>query len=807
MATVKQYVDDEYQQITDEFKQIQTCVGMYAGSKGVKGKLHLFKEIFNNALDECSNEGSPANEIGVTLDEKINLLVCTDNGRGIPFDKLIEVSSEKHSGTKFGRKFNKRSTGCNGVGLVVCNALASHFSLTSYRTKETSGDTKYDGYEKNITYNNCVLTDHAPVKQKGKKQHGMSIEFIPSEEFLGEGNLAADDVLDWLRHISYVLPKGVHVKFTNMDTAKNEILYERNIEALTLVDNILYNANDLEFDPITIHSENDTIELEFAFSYDKTKDEDIDSYCNFAYTPDNGYHVVTCKKALEEYFVKTARTLEPDSKYEITPIDCRKGLMLAVNCFYAEVVLGGQHKTSVESKEVETEMKPLIKDAIADYFSSNNTLLNKIIAFLRKTARIRLESLQMRGVKPPKPLTMHDEADINGFFPLENRNHKGYSELFIAEGKSAAGAIKTARNPKFQAVYASRGVIKNADNITFAQMMKSEELQNLVKILGCGIGPQFNINNLRYNKIILLQDGDADGGFIKSLNCNFFARAMPGLIEEGRLYAGVPPLYITDDKTGKKYGIKENAIFDKKEYYSIVDNVIASNVEIALLDENDAVQVLSKRDAVVWLDSNHDYVNIVNNLVDRTACHPVVLEHVCMAMILCPRYDINGSIDEANFIKYLKKHCPEMAYDPETKSINGAYDKETYPIIIDRIFIKMASELIKAIAENPSLMVMYRNRNDKSATYDTATIWQFITSVRGKYAASLDQRFKGLGEIDPELLFYTTLNPKVRRLVRLTMDNPEAACDTFNKLHGKTNAEYRRQLLLTANISDEDIDN
>ena len=805
----KVYSDDVYETIKDEFKQVQSCVGMYIGSKGEKGAIHLFKELFNNALDECGNEGSPANHIDVLIDEKINLLACEDNGRGIPFDKLIEVTTEKHSGTKFGRKYNKRSTGCNGVGMVVTNALASHFSVTSYRTKDSSGDEKWDGYEKNITYTNCELNDHKPVKQSGKKKHGLSVEYIPNPEYLGKVHIQADSVLDWLRHISYVLPEGVTVSFVNMDTAKNEVKYVREFKPEGLAANVLYNAQEPEFDPITITAENDLIELSFAFSYDKTIEESIDSYCNFAYTPDQGYHVVTAKRAIAEYFVKTARQLDPDSKYEVTQVDCRKGLVLAVNCFYAHVELGGQHKSSVESAEIESDMKDLVKDKLASFFALNNALLNKIIGYLRNVAKIRLEVLKMKGVKPPKPLSMHDEAAIKGYFPLRDRNHKGYCELFIAEGDSAAGAIKIARNPEYQAVFASRGVLANCINMSYSDMMKNDVLLNIIKILGCGIGTQFNIQNLRWNKIIILNDADADGGFIKSLNCTFFARAMPGLIEEGRLYAGVPPLYIIDEKSAKKYKIKKDFIFDKHEYYSIIDNIIASNIELGIKADNgsdDKYVILNKTEILEWLLKIHEYANKLKDLHDRTSCDTTILEHACWAIIHYPKYMDPNSKDSINMKKYFKKYFPEMDYDPIACSLNGSHNKKYYSLIIDDIFKVMAQDLIEELEDEAALIVTYRNKNDGS-DFKSVTIGEFIAAVKGVYSLNIEQRFKGLGEIESELLFYTTLNPKVRHLIRLTMDDRDAALDTFNKLHGSNTSEFRRQLLLTATISDDDIDN
>jgi DNA gyrase subunit B len=343
--------------------------------------------------------------------------------------------------------------------------------------------------------------------------------------------------------------------------------------------------------------------------------------------------------------------------------------------------------------------------------------------------------------------------------------------------------------------------------MSYADMMKNDVLLNIIKILGCGIGTQFNIQNLRWNKIIILNDADADGGFIKSLNCTFFARAMPGLIEEGRLYAGVPPLYIIDDKSTKKYKLKQNFIFDKHEYYSIIDNIIASNVELGIkIEDTDDYQILNKKETLEWLLRTREYATILKDLHDRTSCETTILEHACWAIVNYPNYLDPKSKHGEQMAKYFKKYFPEMDYNQADCSLNGSYNRKYYSLILDKIFVTMAKDMIAALSQENALLVSYKNKSEDSV-YKVVTIGEFIAAVRGIYALNFEQRFKGLGEIESELLFYTTLNPKVRHLIRLTMDDKDAALNTLHNLHGSNTSEFRRNLLLNATISDDDIDN
>lgn len=812
MAEYK-YKDDVFEHLENEFTQIQTCVGMYIGSKGAAGAIHLFKEIFNNSLDECANENSPADWIRITLDKTTRMLTIEDNGRGIPFDKMVEVCSQKHTGTKFGRKYNKESAGCNGVGLTVTVAFADRFEMRCDR-----------GFEyKIISFDHCKLTEGPIMKQK-KEKYGTTVSFVPSEEYLGEFEFKDEDVLDWLRHMSYIIREGIKLEFVTLKPDQS-VDYVRDFSAVGLAENVKYLAHSLECDPIDVEWVTDECDIYLSFGFDKTIDYDVtDSYCNYVITCDGGYHEQACRYAITDYLVRAAKQQSPDHKYEVIPEDIRKGLIMAINCKYANVVLGGQTKTRVENKEILKDGKKGLMEAIKAYFNKNPDKLTKIINYLRQIAKVRLMSNKIKGVKSAKNMTVFEEAEIRDYYGLADRNHKGYSELIITEGLSAAGAIVAVRNSKYQAVYTTTGVLKNTTELSMEKMMQSRVPRDLIKILGCGVGKDFNINNLRFSRIILMQDADADGYNIKSLLTAFFVVWLPEIVKEGRVYTGVPPLYSLSPAAMKKYGKRvkgKSFLFDKHEFTHLLQDIIVDNVELSVFTDyktnaknykSKPLEKLNKSQFKSFLTANKRYLDELQYLVKKTGCHRDILELVCNDLIAASLDTDNleakhHKYDVEKFKKLIEADFPEMTYDITESSLYGAYKSEDHTIIIDDLFIREAAPFIQCIMNNPSVYTLSKNKNNPDDPLEFQTIGKFLDEIYGTYAVDIEQRFKGLGEVEPELLFYSTLNPKIRKLVRLTMDDQDEALKQIMILRGSKFAADRRQMFIDMEIDDDDLDN
>ena len=794
-STNMAFKDDVYQKISNEFQQIQECIGMYISAKGHEGAFHLYKEIFNNALDECANENSPANTIVTDLYEDSGMIVVSDNGRGIPFDEMVSSCSKKHTSTKFrdNRSSNKYSAGMNGVGLVVTTALSDIMTVTSKREFE-DGSSK----EKTISFIACNLTEEKPKTCK-KGTHGTTVKFIPSQKYLGEFVITSDDVIGWLRHMSYIIPKGINLEFNYVPKDKNNVYRTRKFEAVGLSENVKFLSPQNEFEPIYVSDTSDTMEVEFAFTYDKTVDDYlIDSYCNYVITKDGGFHEDACISALTDFMVKAARKADPDAKYEVIRSDVRKGLVCAINVRAMTVILEGQHKSKVGSKEIYDYVKPALVNKLTKYFSNNQTELAKIIAYLRQIAKIRIDSYAVKGIKPPKPMSLYDISDIKKYSPISERNKKGYCELIITEGDSASGAIKNTINSTYQALYTTGGVFTNVIEMPLQEIVKKAVPSDLIKILGCGIGPQFNINNLRWNKIILAMDADPDGNFIKSLTSAFIIITMPELIEDGRLYSARPPLYTISQKSINKYKPSKPYLYDKHEYINFENSIIAKNVDMIVNGHS-----LTTNEKMEWLAMNGSYVDELSRLETATACDPTILEYICATMQNMSMKCNNGKKTPKQIYASLFK---EMTYDEKKHSLTGVYNKKRYSLIIDDAFENAAKAFLRILAQNDSVEIEYKNKSDKDASYEFTTIGQFLKAVRSTYNVEVSQRFKGLGEIGPMLLFTATINPKTRKLVRLTMDDRDRVIKAMLELHGAKNVEIRKSMLLNADIDKDDID-
>jgi DNA gyrase subunit B len=549
----------------------------------------------------------------------------------------------------------------------------------------------------------------------------------------------------------------------------------------------------------------DNFDIEVAFAYDKTLDECIiNSYCNYVITTEGGYHETVAQRAICDFFVRESKKLDPNSKYEVTYEDCKAGLIIAVNCKHIDPAYEGQHKSRVSNKDVLDDGKKGLNDALYKYFNYNNALLRKIINFLRQNVRARLEAHKIKGVVTKKQTTFLDDSSIPGFYPLSDRNYSGYTELIIAEGDSAGNAINKCRNSRYQAIYATMGVVDNVYGLSVKQMMDKPIFRNLTTILGCGVGSDFDINKLKYSKIIMEADADADGNNISSLVFVYFITFMPQLILQGKLYKALPPLLRLNPKVSKWY--KGSLwLFNKEEYYDIINKIISENTEVALVDEEtDVITSMNKREMIKWLELNSEYLTELDRLEKRTACNPTVLEYICYYKLITATEP-----NELKFKSLIEAKFTELRYDIADRNLVGSFNGEFISTVIDSLFMKISKKFISILADNPTIQIYCKNRNESNDKFELMSIGGFLALMDRTFEVKIEQRYKGLGEAGSEILFITTLNPKVRKLVRFTIEDMKSTLETFELLHAKNDVmrQKRRDLLDNSTISLMDLDN
>ena len=387
------------------------------------------------------------------------------------------------------------------VGLTVCAALTDYMYITSYR-----GTTK-----KTIELFDGELKEGSVVKTN-EFRTGTEIGIIPSEKYLGPIELTTDLIEDYIRNMSYILDPSISLTFVGEKNPeeknpKKRKYFTHSYPSQGLGAAVKYMSSSLEFSPVEVKFVSDKYDISMAFSYDRTLDDSsVSSFCNYVITTEGGCHEAIATRAICDYFSREAKRQEPNAKYEVAFDDCKRGLVLSVNLEHIAPKFEGQHKTKVSNNEIMTEAKKGLYDGIYKIMNNNPQLMKKIIAYLRQIAKARHESHKIKGVAVKKTTTFLEDAEISKYFTVSNRNSTGYKELFLCEGDSAAGSILNSRNPAYQAVYTVMGVTDNVHDLSLTQLLQKKMFNELITILGTGIGKNFDITKLRYDKIIICTD-------------------------------------------------------------------------------------------------------------------------------------------------------------------------------------------------------------------------------------------------------------------------------------------------------------
>ena len=527
--------DDQFIALRDELMSIRMSRTMYVGDSGAKGAFHLFKEVFNNALDEMNNEANAhkkVKRIYVSFSEKQQKFTVLDEGRGIPMDNLVDAVMTKHYTTKsvaISTSRNKKQTGLHGVGMTVVAALTDYMSLTTFR----------GNHYKKIVLNDGQLTE-LPEGKLDEPQLGLLVELIPSEKWLGECHISNDTVADFIRNMSYIVDPDIEITLTLEDAPKKgrTQIYKN----AGLSECVKFMSSTLEFPPVEAKVSTKDYDLSMAFSFDRGYDETaVTSFCNFVITDFGGSHEALAQTAICSYLVREAKRLEPNARQEITFDDCKNGLIFAVNLEHIAPAYESQNKERVSNKFGPDDRKLLI-DAIYAVMNNNPGVLKKAINYLRNVAKARQEAHKIKGVVTKKKTTFLEDAAIPKFFPVTDRNGSGYRELFLAEGDSAAGGLLNCRNPLYQAVLTINGVTDNVYGLSLTQFLQKQTFRNLTTVLGCGVGKTFDIRKLKYDKVIICTDKDIDGNYITSLLLCCFLIFFPELIYAGKIYKAMPQI-------------------------------------------------------------------------------------------------------------------------------------------------------------------------------------------------------------------------------------------------------------------------
>ncbi|MBL8114566.1 MAG: type IIA DNA topoisomerase subunit B [Acidobacteria bacterium] len=532
-------------QVLEGLEPVRKRPGMYIGGVDFRGMHHLIWEIVDNSVDEVIN--GHATRIEVRLGKDAREIEVEDNGRGIPVDihpkykkpALEVILTTLHSGGKFGGGSYKHSGGLHGVGSSVVNALSSHMTAR----------VKRDGGIWEQTYSQGKPTSKLVKVSGGEKVRGSgtTITFRPDPEIFGKLVYDADEIRQRLESKTY-LHRGLRVVFldeTKTPPQRDEFVHDGGLADYLV--KVLAERGKAATHASAFHVVRDADpRLELSLQWTEATDEHIRGYVNGVPTPSGGTHENGLKsgvvKAVRNYL--TTHELVPKG-VTITAEDIREGLVALLSVYVLEPQFQGQTKDRLNNPEITAQVDGAVRPALEKWLNENGSVAEQIVARIVLAARAR-EASRAAAQQVTRKTAVSHRLNLPGKLADCASTDPAESELFIVEGDSAGGSAKQGRNRETQAILPLRGKVLNAEQANGAKVAGNKELSDIVSALGCGIGPDFDITKLRYGKIFLLMDADADGHHISTLLLTFFFRHLPKLIEAGNVYLAQPPLYRID---------------------------------------------------------------------------------------------------------------------------------------------------------------------------------------------------------------------------------------------------------------------
>ena len=777
--------------------------GMYIGdTDDGSGLHHMVYEVVDNAIDEAL--AGFATEVAVTLNPDGSCTV-RDNGRGIPTDihkgegvSAAEViMTQLHAGGKFDQNAYKVSGGLHGVGVSVVNALSTWLKLTIWR----------DGKEHFMEFRDGVAK--APLKAKGdtKNQRGTEVTFLPSPKTFTMVEFDFATLEHRLRELAF-LNSGVAIVLSDQRHAvekREEMKYEGGVEAF--VKFLDRNKTSLIPAPIMIKVDRDGITVECALWWNDGYHESVLCFTNNIPQRDGGTHLAGFRGALTRQITQYAETAGSSRKEKValTGDDCREGLTAVLSCKVPDPKFSSQTKDKLVSSEVRPVVENVINQALQDWFEIHpqeaRVIVGKVVeaAAAREAARKARELTRRKGAL--------DISSLPGKLADCQERDPAKSELFIVEGDSAGGSAKQGRNREFQAVLPLRGKILNVERARFDKMLSSQEIGTLITALGTGIGrDEFNPDKLRYHKIIIMTDADVDGSHIRTLLLTFFFRQMEELIKRGHIYIAQPPLYKVNRAKSEQY---------LKDERALEDYLIAAGLEDAVLRLASGEE-RSRADLRKLTDDARLIRSILAGLHSRY--NRKVIEQAAIAGVLNPGVTSDAKKGAAA-ADYIAKRLDALEEETE-RGWKGTFDENGFHFertvrgvkevaVIDQALIGSAdarkldefAPSLQQVFPRPTPPAMLRRKDESIAIHGPVGLFEALVGA-GRKGLSL-QRYKGLGEMNPEQLWETTLDTNARSLLQVRIKEVDEANVLFDQLMGDL-VEPRRQFIqdnaLTASV-------
>jgi DNA gyrase subunit B len=768
---------------------------MYIGSTGELGLHHLVYEVVDNSIDEALAGYCDTIEVAIHLDNSITVI---DNGRGIPVDEIKKekrsaaevVMTKLHAGGKFDSNAYKVSGGLHGVGVSVVNFLSETLHLEIWRDGKT--------YEQEFVRG---IPSGGPLRHTGKtKRRGTKITFKPDAQIFDQVEFSFDKLSERLREKAF-LNKGIRITIKDEreePEKSHEFYYKGGIAEF--VKHLNKNKTPIHDKPLYFERENDALSIEVAIQYNDGYDEKVYSFANNINTVDGGTHLSGFRSALTRTINAYAQSsgLAKNFKTSLTGDDVREGLVAVISVKLPQPQFEGQTKGKLNS-DVKGPVESFLNDRLTEYLEQNPGVAKRIVGKALDAARARDAARKAREIvrKGAMGSTM-----LPGKLADCQERDPALSEIYIVEGDSAGGSAKQGRDRRNQAILPLKGKILNVEKARFDKMLGHSEIKSLITALGTGIGKEdFDISKLRYHKIILMTDADVDGSHIRTLLLTFFYRQMAALVERGYVYIAQPPLFKV------KRGKKEEYIKDEGSMTRYLMRMATADMKVKHagakeeIEGKDLARVLER-----MVELKHYCERAARRVVGDAKLLTVLLEAFGgkKGVLRKEGATLRKIFQDGEQMAKVEGVLAKAGYETElsTDEEHGLWEIQTFTssgnsVTIDWNFasyveFQKALELYTGLEERlpPPFVVGENGTREEIATRE-----ELLERVLAAAKKDLTiQRYKGLGEMNPEQLWETTMNPEKRTLLQVRIDDAVETDEIFTVLMGDA-VEPRRKFI------------
>ncbi|PID74980.1 MAG: DNA topoisomerase (ATP-hydrolyzing) subunit B [Desulfobacterales bacterium] len=788
--SIKSYGADNIK-ILEGLEAVRKRPSMYIGNVDLEGLHHLVYEVVDNSIDEAM--AGHCDRISVVIHSDMSVTV-EDNGRGIPVDMhetehipACEVVMTKlHAGGKFDKDAYKVSGGLHGVGISVVNALSEQLEMVVRK----NGSIHRQIYSRGEKVTELEIIGDTDTT-------GTTITFFPDFEVMNKNEFVYETLSRRMRELAF-LNKGVRITIEDeRSMEKDDFCYEGGI--VSFVEYLNRSVTALH-DPIYVSGEKKDVQIEVAIQYNDSFSEKLYSFANNIRTIEGGFHVSGLKGALtrtvNSYITSGSGNLPKNMQnIKISGDDMREGLSVVISVKLMEPQFEGQTKTKLGNNEVKGVVESLLNEKLAQYLEENPNVAKKIIAKGVDAARARDAAKRARELARKKGTLL--DSSLPGKLAECQYADPAERELFLVEGDSAGGSAKQGRDRRFQAILPLRGKILNVEKARFDKILRSDEIKNIITVLGTGAGrEEYDVEKIRYHKVVIMTDADVDGSHIRTLLLTFFYRQMPDMISKGYLYIAQPPLF--------RVGSRKNGVYLKNEQ-EYADHLVKRVTSQKHLYLNGSEEPLDADVFYQFLLDITDYFSVLNILQKKNFDTDLLL------------YLIQNGVTGKTFVESrenmerLSQGLEKEGYRPGQIIHNG--DQEIHEMEIHdpsgRVLLcTVGKDLLsmpdyqKMIRSHEKISLLNQPGFTISAKSSETPVQHTLESLKDLYEYIMAeakkgitvQRYKGLGEMNADQLWETTMNPEKRNMFQVSIEDAEKADDIFTLLMGEE-VEPRRNFI------------